>query len=44
MIQKENDIIYIVDFMYFQYFGKKKLGEEGWRTLHKEDAARYKVE
>ena len=29
--------------MYFQYFGKKKVDEEGWRALHKEDASRFKV-
>ena len=43
MIQKENDIIYNDDYMYFQYFGKKRVDEEGWRTLYKEDGVRYKV-
>ena len=29
--------------MYFQYFGKKRVDEEGWRALHREDAAKYRV-
>ena len=42
MIQKENDIIYNDDYTYFQFFGKKKLDEENWRALHREDALKYK--
>ena len=44
MTSEENDIIYNDDYMYFQYFGKKRVDEEGWRALHREDAAKYRVD